>query len=655
MKNCKTWMGLAVMGLLLGGEYSACRAQSLHPASVEYDGRRELTLKDGTKVILLPTLDSTPTKPKYYYLPTNLHLSQNADGTPQFLFLKFVTEKSEAQGGVSGALLHFLMEFGLSAAQKDEAQTQLRKGSSRTFQVWKSPTLQLRNQATGMQAAEIVGAAPVEAPGDAGAGSFQIISGTLSDKTLASSVITSGKAPVMPGEKIAAAARLSSTGAQLLAATFEKTSSITDVSISTDAVCYAMLPAVKGRVEFHASKISQDFESLKSQYSSYHKEVKHGPFGIFGTDVTDSKTYKETQMQMQFMVDKGLVKFDWDARVEGELATKLFDAFTQIFMTTFTEKPAGALAAPQDESKDGIKAPAPGTFNSYDKRVFKSKSEMTDRVWTINARLPVAIPVRMTANLRDWYDNVRDNPKCVSSVNLNDPFFSHRDIKFIMDLDGKEIFDDTVNYVTVNVRKKRTSGRDFEDHITIDSKYLKDNGVAASVTYARGEDKTPDLYQYQSQWSLKGGNVFPPNPTWQQGSWEGVTLTPPVRPVNIEVEGDADDMKAKDVVRIVAQVHYMQFGKETESNAQVAPAKNSTAQKIFLDRDQRNYAYRLIYYHKTAGRLVGPWVQNVNEDYIYTNIPDDLLTLDDYKTRAKNLGKGVMEKILDKLGKVGNP
>ena len=142
---------------------------------------------------------------------------------------------------------------------------------------------------------------------------------------------------------------------------------------------------------------------------------------------------------------------------------------------------------------------------------------MTDRVWTINARLPVAIPVRMTANLRDWYDNVRDNPKCVSSVNLNDPFFSHRDIKFIMDLDGKEIFDDTVNYVTVNVRKKRTTGRDFEDHITIDSKYLKDNGVAASVTYARGEDKNPDLYQYQSQWSLKGGNVFPQNPNMAAG------------------------------------------------------------------------------------------------------------------------------------------
>ena len=29
----------------------------------------------------------------------------------------------------------------------------------------------------------------------------------------------------------------------------------------------------------------------------------------------------------------------------------------------------------------------------------------------------------------------------------------------------------------MNVRKRRSSGRDFEDHLTIDAKYLKENGV----------------------------------------------------------------------------------------------------------------------------------------------------------------------------------
>ena len=71
---------------------------------------------------------------------------------------------------MSGALLHFLMEFGLSAEQKNEAQAQLRQGSSR--------------RVSGVALADVTSAqpfgyagrrncgrrAPVEAPaGDAGA------------------------------------------------------------------------------------------------------------------------------------------------------------------------------------------------------------------------------------------------------------------------------------------------------------------------------------------------------------------------------------------------------------------------------------------------------------------------------------------------------
>ena len=29
--------------------------------------------------------------------------------------------------------------------------------------------------------------------------------------------------------------------------------------------------------------------------------------------------------------------------------------------------------------------------------------------------------------------------------------------------------------------------------------------MTASVTYARGEDTDPDAYEYQAQWSLRGG------------------------------------------------------------------------------------------------------------------------------------------------------
>ena len=215
-------------------------------------------------------------------------------------------------------------------------------------------------------------------------------------------------------------------------------------------------------------------------------------------------------------------------------------------------------------------------------------------------------PFQIVGNLASWYNGVKDNPKCVAAVNLNDPFFQHRDVNFILDLDAKEIFDEAVNYVTVNVRKPRSTGNAFEDRVTIDAKYVKEKGITASVTYARGEDKNAEAYEYQAQWSLKGGNIFPAAPRWEKGSWEGVTLAPPVVPRKVEVEGDLEAMKASDVTRVTVQIHYPKFGQEVEENIHISPAKNEpiVMHRIFMDRGARGYAYRLIVNHKTEGKLV---------------------------------------------------
>ncbi|HEV8631505.1 MAG TPA: hypothetical protein VGV61_14405, partial [Thermoanaerobaculia bacterium] len=162
---------------------------------------------------------------RFYYLPPGLHLSKRPDGTPEFLFLKFTTENTEEQGGVSGALMHFLVEWGLSPKQMTEARAKLKS---------KVPNGQL------------MGAVDMEPDGDAGG--FTVVSATLGDKAMATSVITSGKAPLVPGGKAAVAARLTANGAQLLAATFEKARSITDVSLAVDLGYTTLSPAAKGSI-----------------------------------------------------------------------------------------------------------------------------------------------------------------------------------------------------------------------------------------------------------------------------------------------------------------------------------------------------------------------------------------------------------------------
>ena len=62
---------------------------------------------------------------------------------------------------------------------------------------------------------------------------FQIVSASLSDKTLTPLGAHVGQGPAVPGGRAAAAARMTAEGAQLMAATLEKSRSIADVSIAS--------------------------------------------------------------------------------------------------------------------------------------------------------------------------------------------------------------------------------------------------------------------------------------------------------------------------------------------------------------------------------------------------------------------------------------
>lgn len=609
-----------------------------HAVVLDDENRIDLALKDGTHVTLFGQSGGMrgPKTANYYYLPTNLHLSKRPDGTPEFLFLKFTTEKRADQGGVSGGLMHFLMEWGLTPEQESEIAGLLKE---------KNPK------------AALLGAVPLEtATGDGG--SFQIISGTLSDDKMATKVVSSGKAPLVPGGKCAAATRLTPEGAQLLAATFEKARSITDLSIALNFGYTTQMPAAKGYVTFNWSKLQTSFDSLGAEYNRKQTGTSKSSASFLGIPIWSSSSpeysysYNETRKQVQFLMEKQVIEFHWEENLSDDRITKIREAFLTYAMNMLTE-PA-PQAPPQQPSQDE-KSQSPdikyGNNYKFSKVAMKRNYEQKTKTLRMDVNLAVRHDFQLVGNLASWYDGVRDNPRCVAAVNLNDPFFAHRDINFILDLDAKDMFEQEANYVTVNVRKKRSVGNPFEDHVTIDAKYLKDHGINATMTYARGEDTDADAYEYQAQWSFRGGRVFPPSPPWEKGSWEGVTLAAPIVPRTIEVEGDLDAMKASDITRVTAQVHYQKFGQEMEDNISISPAKNEplVSKKIFMDRDSKGYAYRLIVDHKTDGKLATPWNAKIADDYIYAAIPKEMLEQPDLKATAKAMAMDATTSAKDKV------
>ena len=630
----------AVAALLLVGALTARPASAI---ILDDENLIKITLKDGTDLQCYGQSTSTPgTKShNYYYLPANLHLSMRKDGVPEFLFLKFTTEARTDQGGVNGGLLHFLMEWGLTPDQEKEAAEALKEKDPKGI---------------------LLGAAPVEAPADGG--SFQIISGTLSDDKMSGKLITSGKAPLVEGGKAAAAARLSAEGAQLLAATFEKARSITDISVQCNYTYQTLTPAARGTITFDWSKLETHFDSLSAEYKRTQTSTSKsgGSFFVFSWSSYKpeySYSYDEMHKHYDFLMEKQVVKIQFDELVADERVAKIREAFFQYFLNSMAEPaPQQTAAPPTEQEKQKSPNIQQGNRYVYKKQSFeRAYSQKTKRI-SLNYRMAIRHDLPLVGNMASWYNGVRDNPKCVAAVNLNDPFFQHRDINFIMDLDAKDMFEQEVNYVTVNVRKLRDSGNPFQDHITIDGKYVKEKGINASVTYARGEDKNSDVYEYQTQWSFRGGRVWPAAPAWEKGSWEGVTLAAPIAPRTLEVEGDLDAMKASGITRVTVQIHYPKFGIEMEENFPISPAKNEplVSKKIFMDRDAKGYAYRLVVDHKTDGKLATPWSAKVGDDYIYAAIPKDMLEQPELKAVAKSAAldaaTSAKAKVLDKFAEL---
>ena len=243
--------------------------------------------------------------------------------------------------------------------------------------------------------------------------------------------------------------------------------------------------------------------------------------------------------------------------------------------------------------------------------------------------MPMELSV--TQNLKTFYNSVKDNKNCIASINLNDPFYKHMDIQFLVDNDAVKMFEmGEVNYVTVNVRKKRNTGNDFTNGFVINKEDLASKGNRKSLTYAAGDDKNPEMFQYKTQWSLRGGLLFPKEPQWQVGQMQGNELKLPVQAHKIEFEADLDKLKELSITRAVMQVRYSKLGEEIEENISVSPAKNEAiaSKIIFIDRDVRGYAFRLIFYHKTEGKLALEWSPKISgsgsESYEYAVIPSEL-------------------------------
>ncbi len=529
----------------------------------------------------------------FYYLPMMPHVSYTKEGDPNFSLIRFVTDKSKAEGGVDGAILDFLVEYGLTPQQKIELE------------------MKLEDKIPG---AKLMGTVPLDQGSEGN--TFSIVSATLGDKGFTSSLITSGKAPVMEGQKAAAAARLTQYGATLLEKSLKMPT--TDISVVFDLKYTAVLPAYDLDIIIDYGKYHDIME--KRQFNNQQGAVH---FWFW----SHSRIHRsDIQHALDSLTENGIVKIQYKEYIPDSDKELVEAGIYQIVIQSFfdMQKKTGEPDMAPADKKDKKKDPNANWVQYYTLKR-KKISKTSRQVLSMKKSRAIYVTHSMTGNVGGWYKKFKDNPKCFASINLDDPFFQRRELRFVIDNAAYEIFSKIFNYATVKVRKPRRNDKAFEDEFMIDKKYLEEHGQTAAMTFARMGEKDSDQFEYTSQWSIRGGKLFPEHPRWQKGDVMAVTLAAPIEPLTIEVEGDLNDLQTGNYTQASVQFRYSKFGKvfidPEVAKINVAKGTAVSEKKIFHDTGHPDFDYRIFLYHKNRGKIaVGGW-QHGEGNYIFCPVP----------------------------------
>ncbi|HYT03634.1 MAG TPA: hypothetical protein VEM13_01980 [Gemmatimonadales bacterium] len=582
---------------LVGAVGTTLKAQAV----VRYDGRR---LVQGVQ-LLQSYADSTA----FYYLPQYPRLAMRPDSTFEFVVLKYVG----LSDSMSGGLFHALVEFSLPPDVIEGLERELHKE---------------------LPQARIVGMVPLaqaSQTGEDAMGGFQIVSATLGDVRtggLTRTVVTSGKAPLMPGSKAAVAALLRPQGATLLWNSLTGTTS--DVSVAIHAFYEAVTDAYNAKVTADMTTIYKHFSLISNVQKDY------------------------TRRQIRNVVDDlkrdGTLNVEVLDRTAGTgISAKAMEGVLSLVTDKLTElmfdHTAGWSADPQREAavegnqllgrqQEGFFAQLFGggdtKYYTDNQFVLKNRTDIRQNTFTLvlSQRGTVKVPVDAAGNLGGLYAGLGDRDRYFRIVDMSDPAFQTRPVHFQVDGEFVDAFRDLINSVAVSVRKSYPDNPAFTKQFEIASgDVIKDGKTLVEVVIPRLGVASADWgnYEYQVRWNLHGGPRLldpPVESGWTKSGDAAVSLSPPLERHVVEIDADRQRFKEKGIATAVVQFATVLAGtpqRARQVTLRVGDTEPTTRIVLYHDRRQP-IAYRVTWF--------GPDVQQredakvLTADYLYLSPPE---------------------------------
>jgi hypothetical protein len=593
MKSLRCAAGLVLMFV--------CLWSAAPQALVNYDSGQRII--DGVQLLQDATDQSA-----YFYIPQFPRLATRADGSFEFVFLKYVGGTAATNGG----LFHALVEFTLPADVVEALEKKLKQQVPNGRIVGPVPLMQALDN------------------GQDGVGSFQIVSAVLADKAkggFATTVVTSGKAPLMPGSKAVVAALLTDQGATLLWDSLNGPTS--DVSVAIHAYYEAAVKAYNAKVTASMDTVYNHFSRVLNQQQEFTRRQlrnvvddlqRKGDLKIEVLDRSAGLGIKTDDMAgiLQVVTDKLLeLMFDhksgWSADPQREAAIEANQIKGRQERGFFSSIFGGA----QDTK-----------YFTDDQYVLKRRTDITRNSFTLTLgrSTTIKVPVDTAGNLGGLYAAIKADPRYFRVIDLDDPHFQLRPVHFQVDGDYVDSFQDSLNFVSVNVRKAYPDQPAFSKELTFTYADIKAGKTIQDIAFKRlglqGTDWTN--YEYQVRWSVRDGATIsvPPADAWTVGHDAAIALTPPFEKRVVAIDADRTQFASKGIATAVIQIGTLLGGKprlQQKALLRAGDADSTNSVSVYRDRGSDTIV-RVIWHGKNG--TTETRTEILESGYVYLTPPD---------------------------------
>jgi hypothetical protein len=512
----------------------------------------------------------------------------------------------------SGGLFHTLVQFSLTAGETAALQEAL----SEKF-----------------EDAVVMGPVPMMEDDEEGSPpGFSIVSSILSQGSAAdftTSVITSGRAPLVSGSKAAIAAQLTPEGATLLWESFAGPTS--DISVVIQGYYRALVKGYKAVITADLELVYDHFSTFQNNQSGFkRRQTREVIDSLAQTGIID--------IQIADMSDAYDVNSSQYADLLDIVTEKIVDLIFNV-KTGWAKMPSTESGIRPDEIKERYEH---GAFVSFfvgdgtqpyipeDQLLLKSKQEIRNFKFSLNLTQSTAIkvPIYSAGNVGGFYDAFKEDDRYFRVVDMNDPSFQVREVFFQLDGNLVDSFDEVLDHVAVRIQKRYANPdhNSYAGTLIFNKEVISQGQFIQSVAYKRLGDPTEHWlsYDYQVAWKLLGidSTFMQPDTAWRMSEAPSVSLQAPFVRQEIEIDMDREGFQERGYQSARIRFGSILGGKPFKGKA-IVLRKNDTAEtmrtNVYHDPDEA-IVYQVTWYG--ASSKVEDPMHVLEDDYLFLIPPE---------------------------------